>query len=601
MTSLPRTLSLTLLLPSLMLTTGCVDTFKKSYTEDSHISDTIDRIMKESEARIQSFKTERTSVPQSKISPGKVALWWQKDSTSSLKEGADYPISLENLYIMALQSSTQIKVFSDIPLIRETGIQEAKGEFDLHSFVEAQYERTNDPIGSTLQTGFTQGRFIQDQYSGEAGLKKKLGTGGEVTLSQEVGTLKNNSEFLVPNPQANARLKLSVVQPLLKGAGLAYNRAIMDIARIDSDSAMKEMIRQAESHLLEISRSYWSLNLARVTYLQKRKLYEQALTTTGEIKARADVDAVKGQIARAESAVAERRADLVRAELAISNAQDRIRALVNSPELTELGSPELIPTDHMMMTEYKVDLASAAKKALAQRPEISQAFLQVRAAAVRERMQRNEVLPQLNLILEGYLAGLEEGHNTNKAYANQYGNGSPGGAVGLRFDFPIQNNVAEARHERRLIELRQQVNQLETTIETALLEVKVSDREVRTSWRDYTAKLESVKAAEEDLAQFQARKDLDTQGKGEAPATSSMTTSFYLDSLLNSQKRLAVAEEELAAAAATYQVSIMNYERSQGNLLHYEDISVVRTKDNDNLPLLQLQKGAAPRAPAVGK
>lgn len=600
MTSLPRILPLTLLFPSLLLT-GCVDTFKKSYTEDSRISDTIDRIMTESEERIQSFKAESTNIPQSKISPGQVALWWQKDSTSSLKGGADYPVSLESLYIMALQSSTQIQVFSDIPLIRETGIQEAKGEFDLHSFVEAQYERTNDPIGSTLQTGFTQGRFKQDEYSAEAGLKKKMLTGGGVTLSQEVGTLKNNSEFLVPNPQANARLKLSMVQPLLKGAGVAYNRAIMDIAKIDSDSAMKEMIRQAESHLLEISRSYWSLNLARVTYLQKRKLYEQALTTTGEIKARADVDAVKGQLARAESAVAERRADLVRAELAISNAQDRIRALVNSPELTELGSPELIPTDRMMMTEYRVDLASAAKKALAQRPEISQAFLQVRAAAVRERMQRNEVLPQLNLILEGYLAGLDQDYNTSQAYANQYGNGGPGGAVGLRLDFPVQNNVAEARHERRLIELRQQVNQLRTTIETALLEVKVSDREVRTSWRDYTAKLESVKAAEEDLAQFQARKDLDTQGKGEASATSSMTTSYYLDSLLASQKRLSIAEEELAAAAATYQVSIMNYERSQGNLLNYEDISVVRTKDNDNLPLIQLQKGAAPRAPAAGK
>ncbi len=600
MTQLSRILPISLLFLSLLLT-GCVDTFKKSYAEDSRISDTIDRIMKESEDRIQDFKAEHSKVPQSKISPGKVALWWQKESTSSLKEGADYPLSLESLYIMALQSSTQIKVFSDIPLIRETGIQEARGEFDVHTFVEAQYGRTNDPIGSILQTGFTQGRFKQDEYSGEAGLKKKIATGGEVTLSQEVGTLKNNSEYLVPNPQANARLKLSVVQPLLQGAGVAYNRAIMDIARIDSDSAMKEMIRQAESHLLEISRSYWSLNLARVTYLQKRKLYEQALTTSGEIKARADVDAVKGQIARAESAVAERRADLVRAELAISNAQDRIRALVNSPELAELGSPELIPTDRMMMTEYKVNLASAAKKALAQRPEISQAFLQVRAAAVREKMQRNEVLPQLNLILEGYLAGLDENYNTSQAYANQYGKGAPGASVGLRLDFPVQNNVAEARHERRLIELRQQVNQLRTTIETALLEVKVSDREVRTSWRDYTAKLESVKAAEEDLAQFQARKDLDTQGKGEAPATSSMTTTFYLDSLLNAQKRLSVAEEELATAAATYQVSIMNYERSQGNLLNYEDISVVRTKDNDNLPLIQMQKGAAPRSPSAGK
>ncbi|CAN5758184.1 TolC family protein [soil metagenome] len=600
MTSLPRILPLTLIFPSLLFT-GCVDTFKKSYTEDSRISDTIDRIMTESEERIQGFKAERTSIPQSKISPGNVALWWQKESTSSLKEGPDYPVSLESLYIMALQSSTQIKVFSDIPLIRETGIQEAKGEFDLHSYVEAQYERTNDPIGSILQTGFTQGRFKQDEYSAEAGLKKKIATGGEVSLSQEVGTLKNNSTYLVPNPQANARLKLSVVQPLLKGAGVAYNRAIMDIAKIDSDSAMKEMIRQAESHLLEISRSYWSLNLARVTYLQKRKLYEQALTTSGEIKARADVDAVKGQMARAESAVAERRADLVRAELAISNAQDRIRALVNSPELADIGSPELIPTDRMIMTEYKVDVASAAKKALAQRPEISQAFLQVRAAAVRERMQRNEVLPTLNLILEGYMAGLEQDYNTSQAYSNQYSKGGPGGAVGLHLDFPIQNNVAEARHERRLIELRQQVNQLRTTIETALLEVKVSDREVRTSWRDYTAKLESVKAAEEDLAQFQARKDLDTQGKGEAPATSSMTTSYYLDSLLNSQKRLSIAEEELAAAAATYQVSIMNYERSQGNLLNYEDISIVRTKDNDNLPLIQLQKNAAPPAPATAK
>lgn len=600
MTILTRILLLSLLFSTLIIT-GCADTFKKSYAEDSRLSDTIDRIMEESDARVRTFQAERTNIPQSKINPSKVALWWQKESTNSLKEGSDYPISLESLYIMALRNSTQIKVFSDIPLIRETGIQEAKGEFDTHAFVEAQYDRTNDPVGSTLQTGSTQGRFLQDEFHGEAGLRKKLATGGEVTLSQEAGTLKNNSQFLVPNPQANARLKLSVVQPLLKGAGVAYNRAVMDIAKIDSDSAMKEMVRQAESHLLEISRSYWSLSLARITYLQKRKLYNQALTTSGEIKARADVDAVKGQLARAESAVAERRADLVRAELAISNAQDRIRALVNSTELTELGSPELIPTDHMLMSEYKVNYANAAKKALAQRPEISQAFLQVRAAAVRERMQRNEVLPTLNLILEGYMAGLATDNNNSQAYANQYSKGAPGASAGLRLDFPIQNNVAEARHERRLIELRQQVNQLRTTIETALLEVKVSDREVRTSWRDYTAKLESVKAAEEDLAQFQARKDVDIQGKGEGAPTNSMTTTFYLDSLLNSQKRLAVAEEELAASAATYQVSIMNFERSQGNLLHYEDISVVRTKDNDNLPLLQLQKGAAPKAPSAGK
>ena len=181
---------------------------------------------------------------------------WRKQAHNRLGNGTSRSVSLEDLYVRAIHHSTQIKVFSDLPLIRETGIQEAKGDFDTKSFVQGQFAHTNNPVGSTLTTGGPS-RFIQDEWDLQSGFKKKFVTGTEVTLSQQFSRTKNNSIFFVPNPQSSAQLTLTVVQPLLKGAGIQYNRSVLQIARIDSHIAMSEFIRQAQSQLLEIARTYW--------------------------------------------------------------------------------------------------------------------------------------------------------------------------------------------------------------------------------------------------------------------------------------------------------------------------------------------------------
>ena len=89
--------------------------------------------------------------------------------------------------------------------------------------------------------------------------------------------------------------------------GVSYNRSIMRIARIDSDVAMHEFIRQSESHLLEVTRTYWALYAARVTYLQKARLVDETARVSDELKARQKVDARQSQLFRAESALASRR------------------------------------------------------------------------------------------------------------------------------------------------------------------------------------------------------------------------------------------------------------------------------------------------------
>ena len=80
--------------------------------------------------------------------------------------------SVEDIYQRALQHSNQIKIYSDLPLIRETGMQEADGEFDINTFIDGRLTRTNEPIGSTLTTGNNANRFRENRDYVEGGVRK---------------------------------------------------------------------------------------------------------------------------------------------------------------------------------------------------------------------------------------------------------------------------------------------------------------------------------------------------------------------------------------------------------------------------------------------
>lgn len=516
--------------------------------------------------------------------PEDFSPWWIRGQRNTISEtGQAQRLSVDELYVRALRHSSQIRVFSDLPLIRETGIQEAQGAFDTNAYLQGKFDRSNDPVGNTLTTGGAT-RFQQDEWSFEAGVRKKVITGAEINVSQTLSRTDNNSIYFLPNPQSNAKLSVSVVQPLLKGAGVGYNRSIMDIARLDSDIAMQEFIRQSESHLLEITRTYWALYAARVTYLQKARLVEDTARVTDELRARQKMDAGKSQLFRAESALASRRSDLVRAEAAVRNAQDRLKALTSDPTLMNDPNVEIIPRDQLVLTKTSFDGEAAAQAALESRPEINQAFLQLRAATVREKMSRNELMPELNLVVQGSLGGLDDG-DFGGAYGREYSTGSPGWGAGLVLSFPLENQIARARLERRQLELRQQIDQLRTTIDTVLLEVKISAREVATAYRETQAKYSAVKAFTEDLETLQARRSLEAVNEDRQMAA-------YLDTMLDSQDRRAEAEEEFIRAGANYQIAIVNLQRAKGRLLQYSSVEIVRDRDEKKLPLLQLEKGA---------
>ncbi|TXT23396.1 MAG: outer membrane channel protein [Planctomycetota bacterium] len=475
--------------------------------------------------------------------------WWGVFVTAPLRENAQpVTLSIEEILVRAIHHSSQVKVFSDLPLIRETSIVEADAAFDWTAFLDSRWQDLNDPVGSTLTIG-TPGvsRYKNEQYTGQGGVRKRTREGGTLQLSEQLGWQQTNSTYFVPNPQGTSRLVLGYTHPLMRGAGQIYNESLICLAELDTKIASDEFSRQLQSHLLEVLRAYWGLYLERANLAQKLQSLKRAADTLALLKQRQQLDAVPVQILRAKAEVASRRSQVIRAQMGVKNAEDRIRALVNDPAFGDYDTVELIPTEAPTITEIPLSMPMALTTAATTRPEVNQALRQIQAGCTRLNMSKNEVLPMLNLVTEAYVAGLQE-NSPFSAFNNGFTTGAPGYTVGVQFEMPLGNRAPQARRERRELELRQLRNQYQTTLNTLQLEVKVSVREVETALAEMLSQHRAMEASTAELKHLEQRFERLPGEDGNA--------SLMLDNLLLAQNRLATNEFNFLTAEVTYNLAL---------------------------------------------
>jgi outer membrane protein TolC len=503
-----------------------------------------------------------------------------------------HPISVDQLVAAALECSAFVRVLSDAPLIRDTAIIEADAAFDWKAFMETAWNDVDEPVGSTLTTGGPPGsRFKNQLFEYDWGVRKQNTLGGRFEIGQRYGWERSNSAFFVPNNQGTARLTLSYSQPLLRGAGTVYNTGLVLLAQIDATMSRQEFSRELQNHLLEVSRAYWSLYLERGGLLQRQRLYNRGKEVLENLEHRQEIDAVTNQIVRAQAAVTARRSNLYRAAAAVKNAEGRIRALVNAPDLGVLDEKELVPTDVPTTEEIPVDLSGTMETAVRHRPEIQQSMEQIKASAVRVKMSKNELLPALDLVLETYVAGLRGESDIGSAFTDQFqAPSTPSYSAGLQFEMPFGNREAKARYQRRALEVRQFENQFRSTLYALRLEVEIAVREVQTAYREIEAKHQAMEAAQSEVNYITQRWEL-LPGDDRA-------ASLVLEDLLAAQDRLAIEEFEFLDALVTYNLALMNLKRATGMLLQCERV-VVGAADECGLPTLLLHKDAAHGAPAA--
>ena len=290
------------------------------------------------------------------------------------------------------------------------------------------------------------------------------------------------------------------------------------------------------------------------------------------LQQRRTVDSLTSQIARARAAVAIRRTELIRADTAIRNAEARVRALVNSPEMLANRQTELVPIQPPLREFVPILLQDAIITALENRPEIDAATHEIEAVRVRLNVASNELMPVLDMVLETYVAGLRSDYGIGQSFADQFSVGEPSYTAGLVFELPIHRRAARAQLQRRQVELRQLSAGFQATIETLHAEVEVAVREVETAYREVRGKYESMVAADVDVQYLQHR--------WESLPGDDRAASFLLEDLLDAQDRLALEEFSFTRSQVDYSLSLTRVNRATGTLLKHENIHLLRTSEN---------------------
>ncbi|MFK7752563.1 MAG: hypothetical protein AB8B51_08430 [Sedimentitalea sp.] len=119
----------------------------------------------------------------SRSAPSTAGEWWTRSvhgADLSPRE-ANRKFSLPDSIHSAVKYSHQIAAFGDLPAIRGTAIQEARGRFVPEFFAEVSKRRLNERVTSPAIAGGA-ARAITDEDEAEFGIRSRLLTGGELSV-----------------------------------------------------------------------------------------------------------------------------------------------------------------------------------------------------------------------------------------------------------------------------------------------------------------------------------------------------------------------------------------------------------------------------------
>jgi outer membrane protein TolC len=473
-----------------------------------------------------------------------------------------FNLSLQDAIARALKNNLDIKVDAFNPGIRENQIIEAEAAFDPVVFGQSQWANTDEPL---ISSGFV---LNGQSWENQVGIRRLLPTGATVQAAADVTyrDIYNGFGNVAPGLKHSytANLNLQVTQPLFRGFGADVNLANVYLAQRDRSIALATFKRTVITNVANVEEAYHNLVLARSSVEIQQQLLTASEQTAARVRAREGIDADAIAVSQSVAAVEARRATLIRAFAQLRSQSDRLKNLLNDPELNIRENLLINPTDRPTAEPIVFSTADAITTALQQRTELTEARLQVERADIIVQVSKNDLLPKVDLTASVQTNGLD--NSLDQAFTSQF---NPFGnfldfRAGFRVEFPLGNRQGEAEHNRRKLERQQAIMSLVKAAQTVVLDVKLQLRDMLSSYQEIQARERARVAAAREL-QAITQKELIVA-----------LTPEFLQLKLDSQSRLAQAEQDLIQSMVNYNLAIMRLEQAKGTLLEFDRISLDR-------------------------
>lgn len=479
---------------------------------------------------------------------------------------------MKRAVLLALKNNLQIAVQRYNPSIKATDVLRARAVFDPVAAAAIKFKDTVTPASARTRIFGGVLRTEDEEVDFEASITQKLALGTDVSVIAT--NLRSANTFNFFDSDYETDVTLSVRQPILKNFGPTVNRQGIIIAQKSLAQSEKQFENDVSRIVAEVQRTYWDLVFAIEDLRVKKRSLQLAQDLLERNKIQVQVGTLAPiEIVQAEAAVAEREEDVITAEDALKDAEDKLKKFLNLFDDPEQLDVTIVPIDRPTFAPEPVDLKTAIDEALANRPDYAQAKIEVEKAELNLRVARNQLLPNLDFVGEGGYSANQG--NLGNAMDDVIDAQNRHWALGVELSFPMGNRESKADYTQRKLELWQARLRLKNLEKAILVQVPDVVREldpdrlgVREAVRQIDTDIKRVKATR--AARVLAEKKLDAEEK---KLEVGISTNFQV---LEFQEDLAVAESNETRAIIDYNRSLINLERAKGTILKTNNISLQR-------------------------
>lgn len=481
---------------------------------------------------------------------------YAEEYLEQLRRPEQVPLKLSDCIRRTLANSYRVRIESYGPAISQTQVVEAEARFDAEYFLDVNFDNADRAVATGIQVGMSDTRTYQ------TGLRQLLPTGAQVSLTARHQRQFSDFQFQTINPAYQSTLLAEIRQPLLRNFGLDVNRAQINIATVQYQIALEVFAQNVRDTLLDVESAYWDLVRARRTAAILAETVGQNRATYESVYNRREHDATEVEIQNAKSGWDQRVVEFTETLRLVRDSEDRLKNLINDPELLLSHTIEIIPTDVPLVSPIQIDQFADVRTAIEHRSEIIQARKAIEIARINTAVAKNQELPQLDLVFGYTIDGVA---NTFDNSVDRVGMGRfMSYNVGVSLVWPIGNRLAKAVTRRSRLQESQSIAQLQQAIDLVVEEVNRAVRLLVVRWVQIPTQVDAVRAAERNLRALQAR----TQ-RIDPP---------YLQTELNAVEQLNNTRTRLLDLVVQYTTAVPQLERAKGTLLEYNNVSISDTQ-----------------------
>ena len=397
----------------------------------------------DSASKVRLFRRREVAAKGPALQPGVLlavlAVLLTASTLSAQTSSESLHLTVDDAVRMALDNNVDLAADRLDPQIGDARVAAAAGVF--RPSITSNVGRNNQlqPPASFLIPSATR----TDVVTSSVGLNQRLPWfGTSYSVSWNTSHTNSNSFLNSYNPLLQSGLSFNISQPLLRDLKTDSSRLQLAISQTNRDIADTRLQESVVHTTAAVKTAYWNLVSARANVEARRTAVTLAEELARVNKAKVDVgQSPPLDLLSAQAEVAANQEQLIVAETAVRQAEDRLRLLIFDATRRDVWNVPLEPSDAPPVGVAALDVESAVTRALAERTDLRQLRESVGTANAAQKLAGNQKLPDIRANASYQASGLG-GTEVLRA------GGFPGTIVGPGIDHTVRISARSAVQEQ---------------------------------------------------------------------------------------------------------------------------------------------------------